>query len=313
MAHTREIAPTDAGWFLGAYESITPCIAVFCTLLSPRLKVPPRAEFEAETPVADEGSIPASSISFLANCLSATDLPVVAIGQWPPIDPLFHRGYPTLPVVVSVPPVEPFSQVGQSSPEALRKKGHFEGAVAQPRNRRIDRRRPSALHTREQDPGTAPEVPEPTQIGMQFERPQMVAKPAETKKKTAQKTLSRRRKILPRTRSGSKSVQFSQLHALAIADLDDDGLKDIITGKTYGAPNGNNPGANDPPVIYAFRLRRIGSVRFVPEFVSGNTGVGRRFVVRDVDGDGRRDIVCGEQARRCHLVPTPTRVHRSPG
>jgi hypothetical protein len=141
----------------------------------------------------------------------------------------------------------------------------------------------------------------------------MVAEPAETKKKTAQKTLSHRRKILPQTRSGSKSVQFSQLHALAIADLDDDGLKDLITGKTYWAHNGSDPGANDPPVIYAFRLRCIGGVRFVPEFVSGNTGVGRRFVVRDVNGDGRRDIVRGEQARRCHLVPTLTRVHRSPG
>jgi hypothetical protein len=103
------------------------------------------------------------------------------------------------------------------------------------------------------------------------------------------------------------------LHTLAIADLDDDGLKDIITGKTYWAHNGSDPGANDPPVIYAFRLRRIGGVQFVPEFVSGNTGVGRRFVVRDVDGDGRRVIVRGEQARRCHLVPTLTRVHRSPG
>ncbi|MCA9112695.1 MAG: VCBS repeat-containing protein, partial [Planctomycetaceae bacterium] len=41
-------------------------------------------------------------------------------------------------------------------------------------------------------------------------------------------------------------VAFSQLHALALHDMDGDGLKDLVTGKCYWAHNGHDPGARDP-------------------------------------------------------------------
>ncbi|MFQ5504344.1 MAG: FG-GAP repeat domain-containing protein [Planctomycetota bacterium] len=100
--------------------------------------------------------------------------------------------------------------------------------------------------------------------------------------------------IMPaaRTKSG---VQFSQLHALALVDMNGDGLLDIVTGKTFWAHLGFDPGATEPAVLYWFRLQRLGGVRFVPQLVDGDSGVGRQVVAGDVNGDGLPDIVVGNK------------------
>jgi FG-GAP-like repeat len=101
--------------------------------------------------------------------------------------------------------------------------------------------------------------------------------------------------ILSEAKNGSFPVQFSQLHGLALADMDGDGLADIVTGKTYWAHNGTDPGANDGAVIYWFKLSRGRGIRFLPRWISNDTGIGRRLVVRDMNGDGRRDVVIGNK------------------
>lgn len=93
--------------------------------------------------------------------------------------------------------------------------------------------------------------------------------------------------ILP-TAAGANNV--SQLHAVAVADVNRDGLPDIITGKRYYAHD-NDPGAQDAPYLMWFELTRGASgATFTRRNVHADSGVGCNFVARDLNGDGTIDI-----------------------
>lgn len=88
-------------------------------------------------------------------------------------------------------------------------------------------------------------------------------------------------------------VQFSQPHALMLADLDGDGLRDVIVGKRHWAHGPDtDPEANSPAVLYWFRLKRgvDGAVTFMPHLIDDDSGVGTQFPVGDLNGDGRTDV-----------------------
>jgi putative membrane-bound dehydrogenase-like protein len=91
-------------------------------------------------------------------------------------------------------------------------------------------------------------------------------------------------------------IVFSQLHALALADMDRDGVQDVVTGKRFWAHKELDPGSLEPAVLYWFRTARDGGkVQFVPYKIDSNSGVGTQVVSDDLNGDELPDIVVGNK------------------
>jgi hypothetical protein len=93
-------------------------------------------------------------------------------------------------------------------------------------------------------------------------------------------------------------VTFSQLHAgVSLADVDRDGIKDLITGKRHWAHLDTmvDPDADGEGVLYWYRTVRNpsapGGVSFAPELIHNKSGVGSEFKVTDVNRDGAIDIL----------------------
>jgi hypothetical protein len=95
------------------------------------------------------------------------------------------------------------------------------------------------------------------------------------------------------------AVAFSQLHSLALIDVDGDGLKDIVTGKRFWAhgKNGGDPDSNGRAVLYWFQLVRAGNgeVDFVPHLIDDDSGVGTQVTAACVTNKKYPDIVVGNK------------------
>jgi hypothetical protein len=95
------------------------------------------------------------------------------------------------------------------------------------------------------------------------------------------------------------NVAVSQLHSLWLEDMDGDGLKDIVTGKTFLAhPYATgDAGGMDPVQFYVFKLVRTPMVHFEPHLIDADTptakaaGGAREFKVLDINKDGIQDII----------------------
>ncbi|HWQ92241.1 MAG TPA: VCBS repeat-containing protein, partial [Clostridia bacterium] len=92
-------------------------------------------------------------------------------------------------------------------------------------------------------------------------------------------------------------VQFSQVHALDLIDMDGDGLKDVVTGKRFWAhgPNGD-PDPNGAAVLYWFQLKRSnGKAEFIPHLIDNDSGVGTQVVAGFVSNPKSPDVVVGNK------------------
>jgi hypothetical protein len=89
-------------------------------------------------------------------------------------------------------------------------------------------------------------------------------------------------------------VVFSELHSVNLADIDGDGLKDIVTGKTYYSHHQQSPMWDAGAVVYWFQLVRTAEgVDWVPRQADGESGIGRQVRVHDLNGDNLPDMITG--------------------
>lgn len=107
-------------------------------------------------------------------------------------------------------------------------------------------------------------------------------------------------------RSNPYGLAISQMHSLALVDIDGDGLKDIVTGKRFWAHGGNDPGARELPVLYWLRTQRTDQgVEFAPRLIDERVGVGTQLTVAELNGDRHPDLVIGNKLGTCVLLNEP--------
>ncbi|MBN4046735.1 VCBS repeat-containing protein [bacterium AH-315-P07] len=85
----------------------------------------------------------------------------------------------------------------------------------------------------------------------------------------------------------------SQFHDMTLADIDNDGEQELITGKRYHAHSGNDPGAEDPLGLYYYDIDGGKFVRHTLDYGPADkaSGSGIYLWVADIDGNGWKDIV----------------------
>lgn len=91
-------------------------------------------------------------------------------------------------------------------------------------------------------------------------------------------------------------VTFTQPHASAFADINQDGILDFIVGKRHHSHfQYTDPDNWGPPVLYVYKAVRNskapGGAEFVPELIHNRSGVGSHFDAGDLNKDGTIDIV----------------------
>jgi len=85
---------------------------------------------------------------------------------------------------------------------------------------------------------------------------------------------------------------FAQVQAIEFADLNGDGRKEIIAGRRWHAGTIFDEGACEPTCLFWFEHEGKGQnwVRHIIDY-NGGAGCGMGILVRDLNGDGRPDIV----------------------
>jgi hypothetical protein len=86
---------------------------------------------------------------------------------------------------------------------------------------------------------------------------------------------------------------WTQAHAVTLADINGDGVPEIITGKRFMAHNGGDPDEFGPLGVYYYTLRRGPTPLWTKHVITYNEGIGAGLTIEAVDltGSGRLDLV----------------------
>jgi hypothetical protein len=85
----------------------------------------------------------------------------------------------------------------------------------------------------------------------------------------------------------------SQFHEQQLADIDNDGELELITGKRWRAHLDKDPGALDPVGLYYYEINGGEFVRHTLDYgpADSHSGTGIYLWVEDIDGNGWKDIL----------------------
>ncbi|MBQ9874934.1 MAG: VCBS repeat-containing protein [Thermoguttaceae bacterium] len=95
----------------------------------------------------------------------------------------------------------------------------------------------------------------------------------------------------------------SQLHSMALADFNGDGVMDVVSGKRWLA-HGSSGDVEPLATPYLFWWETVrgdnGAVSFVPHIIDDKSGVGTQVVAEDINGDNVPDVLVGNK-RGCFV------------
>ncbi len=112
--------------------------------------------------------------------------------------------------------------------------------------------------------------------------------------KDGERSFERHTILGSKPRDNPYGIVFSELHSVNLADIDGDGLKDIVTGKTYYSHHKGSPMWDAGAVVYWFKLDRSkNGVRWIPFQAAPDCGIGRQLAIHDFNADGLQDIIVG--------------------
>ncbi|MBI4560113.1 MAG: VCBS repeat-containing protein [Candidatus Hydrogenedentes bacterium] len=85
----------------------------------------------------------------------------------------------------------------------------------------------------------------------------------------------------------------SQYHEMQLADVDNDGELELVTGKRYRAHQEHDPGSLDPLGLYYFKIKKGDFTRFTIDYGPAGqaSGAGIYLWIQDLDNNGWKDIL----------------------